>query len=103
MPSLPCYFAFNGLNYKNGFATTCPISAARLENLKKKTPSQFWNNKHFKNYRKLLHNGEWPKECHLCKDIEQKNLKSMRQDYAADLTHYNIKTGQVHNKGLKHI
>lgn len=104
MSKLPCYYAHGGLNYKNGFATTCPISGARLKMLDDdQVPSQFWNNEKFKEYRKMLDNGEWPSDCHLCKESEELGLHSMRQDYNSDLTYYNPKTGEVGFEGLKHV
>jgi len=104
MSKLPCYYAHGGLNYKNGFATTCPISGARLKMLDDdQVPSEFWNNEQFKEYRKMLDKGEWPLHCHLCKESEEIGVHSMRQDVEADLTHYNPETGEVDFKGLKHI
>ncbi len=100
---IPCYYAHGGLNYKNGFATVCPISGARLKEIDQEVPSQFWNNQHFTEYRKLLDNGIWPEDCSLCKNNEENNIKSMRQDYPADLSNYNPDTGKVNFTGLKHV
>jgi len=105
MSKLPCFYAHGALNFKNGFATTCPISSAHLQELNegKDLPSEFWNNDKFKEYRKQLDRGEWPAHCHLCQTAEKEGTKSMRQDYEADLTHYDPKTGTVDFKGLKHV
>ena len=100
---IPCYYAHGGLNYKNGFATVCPISGARLKEIDQEVPSQFWNNQHFTEYRKLLDKGIWPEDCSLCKNNEENNIKSMRQDYPADLSNYNPDTGKVNFTGLKHV
>lgn len=104
MSKLPCYYAHGGLNYKNGFATTCPISGARLKMLDSQVPSEFWNNENFKEYRKSLDRGEWPSDCILCKIAEEVDgTKSMRHDYPADLSTYNSQTGEVSFDGLKHV
>lgn len=103
MSKLPCFYAHGGLNYKNGFATTCPISSDRLKMLDGEVPSEFWNNDKFKEYRKMLDRGEWPEGCVLCKIDEQENRTSMRHDYPADLSTYNPKTGEVSFEGLKHV
>lgn len=100
---IPCYYAHGGLNYKNGFATVCPISGARLKEIDQEVPSQFWNNQNFTEYRKLLDKGEWPEDCSLCKNNEANNIKSMRQDYSVDLSNYNPDTGKVNFTGLKHV
>ena len=100
---IPCYYAHGGLNYKNGFATVCPISGARLKELNGEIPSKFWNNNYFTEYRKLLDKGEWPKDCSLCKTNEENNIKSMRQDYPADLSNYDPTTGKIKFEGLKHV
>ena len=103
MSKLPCYYAHGGLNYKNGFATTCPISSDRLKMLDGELPSQFWNNDKFKEYRKMLDRGEWPEGCILCKIDEEEKRASMRHDYPADLSTYNPDTGEVSFAGLKHV
>ena len=96
MSKLPCYYAHGGLNYKNGFATVCPISGARLKMLDGTVPSEFWNNENFKEYRKSLDRGEWPSDCNLCQIAEEvDNTVSMRQDYPADLSTYDPTTGEV--------
>lgn len=104
MSKLPCYYAHGGLNYKNGFATVCPISGARLKMLDGTVPSEFWNNENFKEYRKSLDRGEWPSDCNLCQIAEEvDNTVSMRQDYPADLSTYDPTTGEVSFDGLKHV
>ncbi len=100
---LPCYYAHGGLNYKNGFATVCPISGARLKEIDKELPSKFWNNNYFTEYRKSLDRGVYPPDCNLCKTNEENNIKSMRQDYPADLSNYDPATGKVNFAGLKHV
>lgn len=102
---LPCHYAHGGVNFKNGFATTCPISSAHLVELGEfgGVPSEFWNSKGFRDYRQQLDRGEWPDHCHLCQSAEKEGTKSMRHDYEADLTHYDPVTGEVDFKGLKHV
>lgn len=104
MSKLPCYYAHGGLNYKNGFATVCPISGARLKMLDGQVPSKFWNNQQFREYRQMLDRGEWPTDCNLCQIAEEVDgTVSMRQDYTADLSTYNSETGEVDFSGLKHV
>lgn len=102
---LPCYYALGGINYKNGFVTTCPQTAAQLhidDHLS--VPSQFINNENFKKYRLELMSGEWPSDCHLCKEVEEASAgKSMRLDYPADESFYNPHTGAVDFKSIRHI
>lgn len=101
---IPCYYALGGLNFKNGFATSCPIQSDHLHLLNGQLPSEFWNNEHFKKHRKDMMTGNWCNGCHLCKDAEELNsTKSMRHDYPADETYYDAETGAVDFKGLKHV
>lgn len=51
MSKLSCYYVHGGLNYKNGFATTCPISGARLKKIDKLWKKDF--NQHFENYKRI--------------------------------------------------
>ena len=104
MSKLPCYYAHGGLNYKNGFATVCPISGARLKMLDGEVPSEFWNNAEFTQYRRMLDKGEWPNDCKICRIAEEEDgTVSMRQDFEADLSTYDPKTGKVSFDGLKHV
>tara|TARA_B100000900_G_scaffold416281_1_gene451039 strand:+ start:9622 stop:12114 length:2493 start_codon:yes stop_codon:yes gene_type:complete len=102
---LPCYYAHGGVNFKNGFATTCPISSAHLVELGNfgGVPSEFLNSKGFREYRLKLDRGEWPEHCHLCQTAEKEGTKSMRHDYKADLTNYNFETGEIDFSNLKHV
>ena len=100
---LHCYYAISGLNYKNGFATTCPISSARLQMVDDTLPSKFLNNEKFKEYRLMLESGEWPEHCNLCQTAEAEGTRSMRHDYEPDLTYYNPSTGEIDLDGLKHV
>lgn len=102
---LPCYYAYSGLNYKNGFVTTCPISPARLQMIDNQLPSEFWNNEKFRQFRQELDKGKWPDACHLCEEAEREGTRSMRQDYQnrIDLREYDPKTGTMPLTGLKHV
>jgi len=102
---LPCYYAYSGLNYKNGFVTTCPIGPARLQTIDDKLPSEFWNNENFREYRQKLDKGEWPAGCHLCQEAEAEGTRSMRYDYQnrIDLSEYDPNTGIMPFSGLKHV
>jgi len=105
MSKLPCFYAHGAFNFKNGFATTCPISSAHLQELGQgpNLPSEFVNNVSFREYRRMLDAGQWPEHCHLCQTAEKEGTKSMRNDYPADLTHYNPTTGEVGFEGFKHV
>lgn len=101
---LPCYYALGGLNFKNGFATSCPTQSDHLHILDDKLPSEFWNNKYFRQHRKDLMSGKWCRGCHLCAETEaDASGKSMRMDYPADETYYDPETGAVDFKGLYHV
>jgi MoaA/NifB/PqqE/SkfB family radical SAM enzyme len=104
MSKIPCFYALSGLNFKNGFATSCPQQSDQLQILDNQLPSEFWNNKGFRDHRKELMSGEWCRGCHLCKEAEEADsVKSMRQDYPADETYYDAETGNVDFKGLHHV
>ena len=104
MSKIPCYYTLGGLNFKNGFVTSCPIQSDHLHIIDGQLPSEFWNNDQFKQHRKDMMSGKWCAGCHLCKEAEDLNsTKSMRQDYPADETYYDPSTGAVDFKGLKHV
>lgn len=103
--SLNCFYSLHGVNYKNGFATSCPTQVDPLHILEGKVTSDFWNNENFRNHRKQLQSGKFPAGCHLCKEMEAVNLKSMRFDYSKNFSKefYNSETGEMDYKALKHI
>jgi len=109
--SLLCPYALSGINYKNGFVTSCPQQSDQLyiiEEEKFVEPSKIVNSTKFKEHRKELMSGIWPQGCHLCKEAEADNSKSMRFDFFEDkdarsLEHYDAETGEIDFKGLKHI
>lgn len=104
MPKISCFYALSGLNFKNGFATSCPQQSDQLHILDNQLPSEFWNNEGYRNHRKELMSGKWCKGCHLCAEAEDTDsIKSMRHDYPADETYYDAKTGHVDFKGLHHV
>jgi len=102
---LPCHYAVSGIDYKNGFVTTCAIQTDYLHKYKNTTlPSKFINNPNFKQFRLKLARGEWPRGCHICAEVERdKSGDSMRFDYKYDDTYYNYKTGEVDFKSIKVI
>lgn len=101
---IPCYYALGGLNFKNGFATSCPIQSDHLHILNGSLPSQFWNNEKFRQHRKDLMSGKWCQGCHLCMETEKDaSARSMRMDYPADETYYDSETGAVDFRGLHHV
>lgn len=102
--SLPCYYALGGLNYKNGFATSCPQQSDQLQILSEAyLPSEIINSKNFVQHRNDLMQGIWPSGCDMCKHVEQANSgRSMRQEEPVDLQYYN-NNGTVDFKGLKTV
>jgi MoaA/NifB/PqqE/SkfB family radical SAM enzyme len=107
--SIICPYALAGINYKNGFVTSCPQQSDQLHFYKDSKilkPSEIINSENFKKHRKELMSGVWSSGCHLCKEAEQIGAKSMRQDYnftEADLEHYNYETGEVNFKLVQHV
>ena len=99
-----CYFTLGGINYKNGFATSCPQQSDQLFVIDKKIkPSEIINSEKFKQHRLDMMSGKWPVGCHLCQEVEQASAgKSMRQDHSADVSYYN-NDGTISFLGLKHI
>jgi hypothetical protein len=104
MNKIPCYYAIGGINYKNGFVTSCPQGSDQLHVIEQIIrPSEIINNEKFKQHRKDLMSGVWPEGCHLCKEVEEaKAGKSMREDYPADERYYDP-SGTVDFKSLRHI
>jgi MoaA/NifB/PqqE/SkfB family radical SAM enzyme len=102
---LPCHYAVSGINYKNGFVTTCAIQTDYLHKYKSTTlPSKFINNPNFKQFRLQLARGEWPAGCHMCAEVEHENSSnSMRFDYKYDETHYHYETGEIDFESIKII
>ena len=102
---LPCHYAVSGINYKNGFVTTCAIQTNYLHKYKSTTlPSKFINNPNFKQFRLKLARGEWPGGCHMCAEVEKENSStSMRFDYEYDDTYYHHETGEIDFESIKII
>jgi MoaA/NifB/PqqE/SkfB family radical SAM enzyme len=107
-----CPYALGAINYKNGFVTSCPQQSDRLHtytDTQVLKPSEIINSEGFKAHRKELMSGSWPKGCHLCREAETMNNKSMRQDFnqMPEISHnldlYNNETGEIDFKALKHI
>ena len=103
---IPCYYTLGGINYKNGFVTSCPQQSDQMYMLQNNSikPSQIINSENFRKHRLDMMNGIWSPGCHLCRDVEKNDAgKSMRQDFPADETYYNSLTGEINFQGLKHI
>lgn len=104
--SILCYYTMSGINYKNGFVTSCPQQSDQLH-LYNTThvikPSDIINSEGFKKHRKEMMSGNWSKGCHLCKEAEDIGAHSMRQDYTPDVSHYNVETGEVNFSSIKHL
>jgi len=77
---IPCYYALSCIDYKFGYVTTCPRQTDRLI-VDEFLPSKIINSESFKLMRKDLASGIWPKGCWSCKESEQKNVLSMRNDF----------------------
>lgn len=106
MDKVECYYTLSGINYKNGFATSCPQQPEKLHSLKEGIilPSEIINSRGFVRHRKEMMSGVWSSGCHLCKDVENANAgKSMRMDfYPPNTSNYNASTGMINFKGLHH-
>ena len=119
---LYCFYSLHGINYKNGYVTSCPTQTNQLHLLDGTIPSEFINNEEFKKHRLQLWNGEWPSGCHQCEEEELFGNKSMRMDkpYDESFFHpvmgeidfktnehdesfFNPETGEIDFKSIKHI
>jgi len=104
---IKCFYTLGGLNYKNGFVTSCPQQSDQLhiiENANLIKPSDILNSNGFKNHRLEMMSGNWSSGCHLCKDVEQSNAgRSMRADYSAIEDDYDVTTGAIKFTGLRHV
>ena len=102
-----CFYTLGGINYKNGFVTSCPQQSDQLyvinEN-KSIKPSNIINSEGFKKHRLEMMRGDWSVGCHLCKEVEEAQAgHSMRMDYPADETYYNATTGEIDFQAVKHV
>lgn len=101
---IKCYFTLGGINYKNGFVTSCPQQPEQFVRMEQTIlPSEIFNSEKFKNHRLEMMNGKWSHGCHLCRDPEAIGSHSMRQDYVADADFYDTESGAVNFKGLRHV
>jgi len=100
--SLPCYYALGGINFKNGFVTSCPQQSDQLVILDQEyLPSKFFNSESFKQHRRDLMHGVWPGGCDMCERVECANSgTSMRQEESVNLKYYND-DGSVDFQGLR--
>jgi len=103
--TLPCYYAIGGLNFKNGFVTSCPQQAQKMQDMSEEyLPSKIFNNEKFVAHRKELMNGQFSKGCDMCEHVEKSNAgQSMRQEIDADLEFYDANTGTTDLQGLKTV
>lgn len=104
---IKCFYTLSGINYKNGFVTSCPQQSDQLYIIQEKgsiKPSDIINSEGFKKHRQEMMSGQWSVGCHLCKEVEQANAgKSMRQDYLADDSLYNPETGEINFASVRHV
>ena len=100
--SLPCYYALGGLNFKNGFVTSCPQQSDQLVILENQyIPSKFINSTNFNQHRKDLMSGIWPNGCDMCERVECANSgTSMRQEEPVSLDYYH-QDGSIDFLGLR--
>ena len=100
--SLPCYYALGGINFKNGFVTSCPQQSDQLVILDDEyIPSKFINTENFKDHRKQLMSGSFPRGCDMCERVECANSGiSMRQEESVSLDYYN-EDGSIDFLGLR--
>jgi len=103
--SLPCYYTIGGLNFKNGFVTSCPQQHEKMQILDEAwLPSEFFNNEQFRKHRLEMMNGTWSTGCDMCEHVERdKSGKSMRQEQDVDLSYYDADTGEVSFEGLRTV
>lgn len=111
---IKCYFTLHGINYKNGFVTSCPQNPDQLFRIEKAIkPSEIFNSEGFRNHRLEMMSGKWSSGCHLCKEPESIGSTSMRQDYEPDMSLYIgdpretngtwSLPGESYQRGLKHV
>jgi MoaA/NifB/PqqE/SkfB family radical SAM enzyme len=101
-----CFYTLGGINYKNGFVTSCPQQSDQLYVMQGNSikPSDIINSEGFKKHRLEMMRGDWSVGCHLCKEVEEaKAGHSMRMDYPADETYYNAETGEIDFKSVRHV
>lgn len=101
---IKCYFTLGGINYKNGFVTSCPQNPDQLFSMSQSIkPSEIFNSAAFKKHRLDMMNGKWSRGCHLCRDPEKIGSHSMRQDYPAITDYFDSVSGAVGFNGLRHV
>lgn len=97
---IKCYFTLHGINYKNGFVTSCPQNPDQLIRMEQTIkPSEIFNSENFRKHRSEMMSGTWSAGCHLCKEPESVGSSSMRQDYTADLTLYMSEIQKLNDEG----
>jgi MoaA/NifB/PqqE/SkfB family radical SAM enzyme len=115
MNKISCFYSLGGINYKNGFVTSCPQQSDRLfeiESGQTILPSEIINSKGFKDHRKEMMTGTWSQGCHLCKEVEEakagesmrKSLWFMGPDFTTvDLEGNYKEDGSIDFSNLRHI
>ena len=64
---IACWYTLGGLNYKNGFATSCPQQSDKLhimEGTQIIKPSEIINSEGFRKHRLDMMSGKWSPGCH---------------------------------------
>ena len=101
-----CPYTLGGINYKNGFVTSCPQQSDYLYVIDNDyRPSKIINSEGFRAHRKEMMSGIWSKGCHLCKEAEEINSNSMRQDlegFQFNLDYYDELTGKIDLQSVFH-
>lgn len=102
-----CYYTLSGINYKNGFVTSCPQQSDQLYIIgdgDSILPSDIINSENFKKHRLEMMSGTWSQGCHLCKEVEESKAgHSMRMDYEPEEHYYNASTGEVDFRAVRHV
>jgi len=108
--SIVCPYALGGINYKNGFVTSCPQQSDELYIIEDSVkPSDIINSPGFLKHRKEMMSGTWSQGCHLCKEAEEIGSQSMRHDFdhvldrVVDLNLYDSDTGEIDFASLRHV
>ena len=106
-----CPYTLGGINYKNGFVTSCPQQSDQLHIIEDTVkPSEIINSAGFVKHRKEMMSGTWSAGCHLCKEAEAIGSPSMRQDFDKFKDEiklledqYDTETGSIKFENLRHV
>ena len=101
---MKCYYANGGINYKHGYTSCCAIQHDRLTHFDETyLPSKIYNSSNFVNLRAQLQANIWPEGCNLCKELREKGVTAMIDDYDAEVLEEWNHNGIMRNEGLRHL